>query len=92
MLFLSKNPMPCYRRPLPGLCAGRLARVLMAIALCVTAGCSPEGPDRQAVKGAVTLAGEPASGLLVVFLPHGPGGVGILNKYFSSNPSIWSLQ
>lgn len=39
-------------------------------------GCAPAGPKRQAVSGAVTLDGKPATGLTVVFTPTGSDQVG----------------
>ncbi len=62
--MLSSNPRGC----------GSIARHVWLVAMVIVgscSGCRPAGPERQAVSGTVTLDGQPATGLSLVFTPSG---------------------
>lgn len=48
----------------------------LALTLCLCSGCSPDGPQRQAVRGTLTLDGRPLSGVVLVFAPTAADQVG----------------
>lgn len=53
------------------------AMILGSALLCwACSGCSPEQPQRQAVRGTMTLDGRPVSGVTLVFAPTGAEQVG----------------
>lgn len=54
----------------------RVMPLALAIVCWVCSGCSSEGPQRQAVRGTVTLDGKPVDGVVLVFAPKGAGQVG----------------
>lgn len=58
--------------------SGRWQMLSLAVAfICgVCSGCSSEAPQRQAVRGTVTLDGRPISGVVLVFAPTGADQVG----------------
>lgn len=54
----------------------QILTLAVAIVGLVCSGCSSEDPQRQAVRGTVTLDGQPVSGVVLVFAPTGGNQIG----------------
>lgn len=63
-------------KAMPHISRRRLLTLAAVLVCWVCSGCSPDRPQRQAVRGTLTLDGEALNGVVLVFTPTGAGQVG----------------